>query len=193
MMKVKNIAMALCCSGLFVSVGALADNHTASIGYAQSKIEGFNKLNGINAQYRYEWDSPVSIIGSLSYMTGDDSYSELTEVSGGVIGYNGSFDVKYYSFLVGPAYRINDYVSLYALAGMAHIKVNEKISYFMLSSTPQSSEEYKSNKSAFAYGAGVVINPTDYLSVNIGYEGTQVKYNDNVTINGFNVGFGYRF
>lgn len=188
MMKMKSIAMALCCSGLLVSAGALADKQTVSLGYAQAKVESFKNLRGVNAQYRYEWESPLSIIGSFSYMQGDDSYSERVEAFGDISGYDVKTKVKYYSLLVGPAYRINDYVSLYALAGMAHTKVKDSTDYLT-----GYSESDNADKTSLAYGAGVTINPTDNLAVNIGYEGTRVKFNDNVTVNGFNVGVGYRF
>ncbi|HBV39601.1 MAG TPA: Ail/Lom family protein [Erwinia sp.] len=187
-MKVKVTALALLCSGLFISTGVMADNHTVSIGYAQSKVEDFKNIRGVNVQYRYEWDSPVSLIGSFSYMKGDDSYSEGSDGFDEDDWYKGKIDVKYYSFMAGPAYRINDYVSLYALAGMAHTKVDDKTTYFQ-----EFSEEYSESKTSFAYGAGVVINPTESLAVNIGYEGTRVKFSDDVAINGFNIGLGYRF
>lgn len=162
----------------------MADNHTVSLGYAQSKVQDFKNIRGVNAQYRYEWDSPVSVISSLTYMNGDDSNS-LRENGG---GYDGKADVKYYSLLAGPAYRFNDYVSFYALAGLAHTKIEDKTTYLT-----QYSEEYSGNKTSFAYGAGVAINPVENIAVNIGYEGTQVKYDENVSVNGFNLSVGYRF
>ena len=187
-MNIKVTAFALLCSGLFLSNSVFADSHTLSVGYAQSKIEDFKNIRGVNVQYRYEWNSPVSVIGSFSYMSGDDSYSERQEDFGDIDGYDGKIKVKYYSLLAGPAYRLNHYLSLYALAGLAHTKVNDKTTY-----TTGYSEEFDANKTSFAYGAGVVINPTDSLSVNIGYEGTRVKFNDDVALNGFNIGLGYRF
>lgn len=39
----------------------------------------------------------------------------------------------------------------------------------------------------------MVMNPSDTLSVNIGYEGTKASMDRNYSINGFNVGIGYRF
>ncbi|WP_380181004.1 Ail/Lom family outer membrane beta-barrel protein [Kalamiella sp. sgz302252] len=187
-MKLNITAMALLCSGLFASTGVLADNHTVSVGYAQSKVEDFKNIRGVNVQYRYEWDSPVSVIGSFSYMKGDDSYSEQVEAFDDVIGYKGKTEVKYYSLMAGPAYRINDYFSLYALAGMAHTKVEDKTTYLSYYT-----EEYSASKTSFAWGAGIAINPTDSLAINIGYEGTRVSFNDDVAINGFNIGLGYRF
>lgn len=51
-----------------MSGSRLADNHTLSAGYAQSKVQDFKNIKGVNLQYRYEWDSPVSVVvvpGSL--------------------------------------------------------------------------------------------------------------------------------
>lgn len=187
-MKFKISAIALLCTGLLTSTGVLADNHTVSIGYAQSKVENFKNIRGVNVQYRYEWDSPLSIIGSFSYMKGDNTYSESND--GGITNeYVSKVDAKYYSLLAGPGYRINDYVSLYALAGMAHTKLEDTTTWIT-----QYSENYSESKTSFAYAAGVIVNPVDYLSVSIGYEGTRVKYSESQhAINGFNVGIGYRF
>lgn len=188
-MKAKIATLALLCSALVAGNHALADQQTVSIGYAQSKVEDFKNLRGVNLQYRYEWDSPVSIIGSFSYLKGDQDFSERYTYGRNVYGYNGQAKVKYYSLMAGPAYRINDVVSLYGLVGVAHTKVDENVHYL-----GAYSESYGETNTSFAYGAGVVINPTETLAINAGYEGTRVKYNEmNYAINGFNIGIGYRF
>lgn len=167
-----------------ISTHASADKHTLALGYAQSQIKDFKSIRGMNIQYRYEWNSPVSIIGSFTYMAASETYS-LRENSS---GYDGKEDVNYYSLLAGPAYRINDYVSLYAVVGLAQIKAESKTTYLS-----HYSEKYKENATSVAYGAGVVFNPVENISVNIGYEGTRVKYDESILINGFNMGVGYRF
>ncbi len=86
------------------------------------------------------------------------------------------------------AIHINDYISFYGLIGVAHTKVDENVTF-----PGVYSEEYSENKTSFAYGAGVIVNPISNLSVSVGYEGTRVKYNEDVAINGFNIGIGYRF
>lgn len=187
MKKKTGYLLAAVAAGMF-SQAVQADSHTVSAGYAQSKVQDFKNLRGVNLQYRYEWDSPFSVVGSFSYMKADDSYSELDNYNGEVSGYTGRADVKYTSLLAGPAYRINDYVSLYALAGLAHTKVDDKTTW-----TGGYSEEYSSKKTSFAYGAGVAVNPVKNVAVNIGYEGTRVKYDDTVSVNGFNISVGYRF
>ncbi len=188
MMKAKIATLALFCAGTLASASALADNHTVSMGYAQSKVEGFKNIRGVNVQYRYEWDFPFSIIGSFSYMQGDDSYSYRTKSFGETTGYDTKIKLKYYSLLAGPAYRINDSVSLYALAGLAHTRVKERTVY-----SSQYAEDFNDKKNSYAYGAGVIINRTESLSVSVGYEGTRAKYYETVAINGFNIGVGYRF
>lgn len=69
-------------SSLLGSSCALADNHTLSLGYAQAKVQDFKNIRGLNMQYRYEWDSPVSIVGSATYMKGDEDYSDYGYDSG---------------------------------------------------------------------------------------------------------------
>ncbi|WP_254427558.1 Ail/Lom family outer membrane beta-barrel protein, partial [Salmonella enterica] len=57
-------------SVLVVNV-AQADTNAFSVGYAQSKVQDFKNIRGVNVKYRYEDDSPVSFISSLSYLYGD--------------------------------------------------------------------------------------------------------------------------
>lgn len=186
-MSRKVVIGCLLSSFIMISANASAsedNNHTVSLGYAQSKVQDFKNIRGVNAQYRYEWDSQVSFISSFTSMKGDDSYS-LRENSS---GYDSKINMKYYSLLAGPAYRIHDDISLYVLVGLAHTKIEEKTTYLT-----QYSEQYKGNATSIAYGAGIAINPIENISVNIGYEGTHTKYNENISINGLNLGVGYRF
>lgn len=156
---------------------AFAESHTVSLGYAQLKADDV-KLKGVNAQYRYEWDSPLSALVSSSYLTGNDRSDYRT-------GYE-NVDAKYFSLLAGPAYRINEYVSAYAIGGLAQTRTDyEEKSY---NGSYYSSE--KNNKTSFAYGVGAIFNATPNVSINIGYEGTKVSGNK---VNGFNIGAGYRF
>lgn len=182
----KTIIGCVLSSCVMLSSGAVANvnNHSVSIGYSQGKVQDFKNIRGVNVQYRYEWDSPLGVIGSLTYMKGDESYS----LGAGNNSYNGKIDMKYYSVLAGPSYRLNDYFSFYALAGLAHTSVEAEV---MMPTFYTGT--IKESKNSLAYGVGVSINPSDNLSVNLGYEGTSVKYIDNVSINGFNVGIGYHF
>ena len=55
------LKLSLLVAAVASSSSVFADNHTFSLGYAQTEVEGFTDLKGINAQYRYEWDSPFSL------------------------------------------------------------------------------------------------------------------------------------
>lgn len=185
---------------MFSSGALFAQNHTVSLGYAQGRVGDniIDTLRGINLQYRYEFDYNLSIVGSLSYLTHDYNESVIDDYH----KVRGSADTKYYSFLVGPGYRINNYFSLYALAGFAHTKADVKVKGHYTYSGKLVSRHYDSNSTNPAWGAGVLINPTNELSIYVGYEGSIVKIGDNkfnfnghnkFTYNGFNIGAGYRF
>lgn len=187
--KMKKISLAVCVAASLASGAALADNHTVSLGYAQSKVENFKNIRGVNAQYRYEWDSPLSVIGSFTYMSGDDDQKYYVDSD----SVKNHIDVKYYSLMAGPAYRINEYVSLYALGGVAHTKADVDTKWVNAGDGYTQKDSLSEKSTSFAYGAGVQFNPTDELAVNVGYEGTNADIDGSHSINGWNVGVGYRF
>ena len=187
--KMKKISLAVCVAASLASGAALADNHTVSLGYAQSKVENFKNIRGINAQYRYEWDSPLSVIGSFTYMSGDDDQKYYVDSD----SVKNHIDVKYYSLMAGPAYRINEYVSLYALGGVAHTKADVDTKWVNAGDGYTQKDSLSEKSTSFAYGAGVQFNTTDELAVNVGYEGTNADIDGSHSINGWNVGVGYRF
>lgn len=180
---IKNSVLVLTTTAaLLFSGSVLADNHTISAGFAESMVKDFKHIKGVNLQYRYEWDSPLSVIGSMTYMSGSDS----TTIEEFPITIKG--DVKYYSLLVGPAYRFNDYISAYVVGGISHSRNELEISF----DSERGSETYNSNN--FAYGAGFTINPVKNVAINVGYEGSRTKMDSTkMSVNGFNVGVGYRF
>ncbi|PHM64425.1 virulence membrane protein PagC [Xenorhabdus stockiae] len=204
---------------------AKADTQTFGIGYSNSQIStpANTYLDGVNIHYRYEWDSPVSIIGTFTHMRGNTNQVVQYTNSASEAHQNTLFEQpiafksKYFSLMVGPAYRINDYLSIYSLIGIAHVTNSaHKISIDTNDGSvgtgeanpaasggfdilPTSDETLKSNE--LAYGAGIEINPVKNFSVYLAYEVTRSKHaprgsrNEGVNnfINGFNVGVGYRF
>lgn len=181
----KNVTYSLilaCISG--VSINAMAADHTVSVGYAQIKADDFKNLKGVNLQYRYENQSPWGATVSTTFASAkEDTYYNSDEKE--------HAKVSYYSLLAGPTYRLNEYVSFYALAGFA----NTKTSYDHNNYAYNYSEHTSMKKTSFAYGAGAVVNPMENLSVYLGYEGTEFKGYENQTakLNGFNIGVGYKF
>ncbi len=191
----KKLCLALlACTTLGTTFTALADsNHTVSLGYAQSKIETGPTLKGVNAKYRYEWDSPISIITSLTYM--GRGLENTSQYANGEL--KNKRDYKYWSLAAGPAYRFNEFVSIYSLVGFNSnsLKIKSSTKRYRDGVSTSNSNDYKGH--SFMYGAGIVLNPMDKLSLELGYEGSSIKYDEyshkRYAVNGFNVGVGYRF
>lgn len=110
---------------------------------------------------------------------------------------NPRMQIAYYSFLAGPAYRLNDYISFYGLVGISHTKAKGDYEWRNSVGADESdgylSESVSKKSTDFAYAAGVIINPWGNMSVNIGYEGTKADIYGKHSVNGFTVGVGYRF
>ncbi|WP_112289051.1 Ail/Lom family outer membrane beta-barrel protein [Rahnella sp. AN3-3W3] len=167
---------------------AIAGEHSLSLGYAQSKVENFKNMPGMNLQYRYGWDSRLSTVVSFTALQndGDKNYD-------GFLGRKTDHvDAEYYSILVGPAYRVNDYVSTYAVLGMSHSKMERRFTQRFAGTGEDIN--YSNSDNFFAYGAGVIINIAEHFTMSGGYEGSQTKVEDqHRLISGFNIGIGYLF
>lgn len=176
-------------AGLIMSATAMADSHSISVGYAQSKVQNFKNMPGVNLQYRYEWDSPVSLLTSFTALQNDE------DESGNFMGIKTNDHVKaeYYSLIVGPAWRLNDYISLYALAGLSHSTMERNARDYDYYGHPERIN-FSDRSNAFAYGAGVIFNVTEHVTLNAGYEGSRTSVEaQKRSVNGVNVGMGYRF
>ena len=159
---------------LAVSAGtAVAATSTVTGGYAQSDMQGvMNKTNGFNLKYRYEQDNnPLGVIGSFTYTEKD-----RTE--------NGSYNKgQYYGITAGPAYRLNDWASIYGVVGVGYGKF-------------QQTENQGFNRSAstsdygFSYGAGMQFNPVENVALDFSYEQSRIR---NVDVGTWIAGVGYRF
>ncbi|QHM72848.1 Ail/Lom family outer membrane beta-barrel protein [Mixta intestinalis] len=190
----KKISLAILLAASTVSGSALADYQSLTVGYAQSKVEDFKNIRGVNLQYRYEFDDIVGVMASFSYMKNSDlkggkdkGYEQGIEFTR-----SRNADLKYYSFLVGPSFRLNDYISLYALGGLAYTKA-EVNNTWNISNFYEWETHSSKKSSAFAYGLGVIINPVEAISITLGYEGTETDFGQKYSVNGFNIGLGYNF
>ncbi len=173
---------------------AFARNQTITIGYAQSKIKYFKNIKGTHLQYHNELASPLGLLTSLTYLSGSENDSGIIHTDKSNLYYHSyNIKAKSYSLQIGPTYRMNSIASLYTTIGINHIKIkiksDEQIAGIFYASNYSSEKE-----TSFAYGTGIIINPITQLSLNIGYEGTRAKLDDNnINIHGFNFGIGYRF
>lgn len=175
-------------SCLISSSAAMAESQTVSIGYAQSKLHKYHNIRGVNIQYRYETNTPVGLLASATYLSG--SKDRMDTYGGG--SQKVDKDIKSYSIQVGPVFRVNSLASLYSTVGVSRTKIKQEDT--MSFEQESFSQETSNHTTAFAYGAGVIINPTSKLSINAGYEGSRATfYGYHEKLNGFNVGVGYRF
>ena len=159
---------------LAVSTGtAVAATSTVTGGYAQSDYQGvMNKANGFNLKYRYEQDNnPLGVIGSFTYTEKDRSE-------------NGAYNKgQYYGITAGPAYRLNDWASIYGVVGVGYGKFQQ---------TENQSESRTASNSdyGFSYGAGLQFNPIQDVALDVGYEQSRIR---SVDVGIWSVGVGYRF
>ncbi|ADP11499.1 virulence membrane protein [Erwinia sp. Ejp617] len=180
-MKVKVMAVVLAFSALQASLLAHADSHALSFGYAQSRVQDFQNLRGVNVKYRYEPNFLLGVITSFSYVSAGGN--EFDSSSWRITYYDDPVTVKYYSLLIGPAYRMNNSVSLYAVGGLGNGKSDLTHNYRHTHYT--NTEHTANNTTSFAYSAGVQINPLENIAIDISHKKSK--------INGFSVGISYHF
>ncbi|MDC9593201.1 Ail/Lom family outer membrane beta-barrel protein [Xenorhabdus sp. IM139775] len=179
-----------------LSMFALAANahekHTISIGYAQSSMgSDFEKdSKGTNLKYRYEFNDHWGIMGSFT-ITNQKANGSMSGLGATV---NGSQDITYRSWMAGPSYRFNEYVSAYALLGAAEyhdfmtVSTTSRNTYAGIARTTTGSKT--TNETAATYSAGLQFNPIPNIAVDVSYE----RANFDVAKTGtWTIGVGYRF
>lgn len=124
---------------------AVAATSTVTGGYAQSDAQGVaNKMSGFNLKYRYEQDdNPLGVIGSFTYTEKDRT--------NGAGDYNKG---QYYGITAGPAYRLNDWASIYGVVG---------VGYGKFQTTDYPTYKHDTSDYGFSYGAGLQFNPMEML------------------------------
>ncbi|MDY0970301.1 outer membrane protein OmpX [Siccibacter turicensis] len=162
---------ALAAAVLAVSAGtAVAATSTVSGGYAQSDYQGVaNKAGGFNLKYRYEDDvNPLGWIGSFTYTQKTDDRFDSHNKN------------QYYGLTAGPAYRLNDWASIYGVVGVGYGKYQSNDYPFH-----DSVSDY-----GFSYGAGMQFNPVENVALDFSYEQSRIR---NVDVGTWIAGVGYRF
>ncbi|WP_029687226.1 outer membrane protein OmpX [Tatumella saanichensis] len=157
---------------LAVSAGSAMAQSTITGGYAQSDYQGVaHKANGFNLKYRYEDGSnPLGWIGSFTYTEKDNNTSDT---------YNKG---QYYGVTAGPAFRLNDWASIYGVVGIGAGR------YQHINQTDYNKTGFKDV--GFSYGAGMQFNPIDNFAVDVGYEQSRIR---NVDVGTWIAGVGYSF
>jgi len=168
---------ALACLVALGSSSAFAGTSTVTGGYAQGDLQGVvNKANGFNLKYRYEQDSnPLGVIGSFTYIT-KNAYDNGDD-------YNKS---QYYGITAGPAYRLNDWASIYGVVGIGYGKFQSNVD----SSSTDLRQKNDSSDVGFSYGAGLQFNPIQNVALDFSYEQSRIR---SVDVGTWIAGVGYSF
>lgn len=136
---------------------AVAATSTVTGGYAQSDAQGVaNKMSGFNLKYRYEQDdNPLGVIGSFTYTEKDRT--------NGAGDYNKG---QYYGITAGPAYRLNDWASIYGVVG---------VGYGKFQTTDYPTYKHDTSDYGFSYGAGLQFNPMENVALDFSYEQSRIR------------------
>ena len=185
----KQLLSTLFIAGLFSATTTQAheniklDKTTLSAGYAQIKPEGQNPMHGSSISLRQELNQQFGIV-----VTGTYAQKEY-DLNKPVKEFLKDVNTRYYSVMVGPTLRLNDFVSIYGTAGISQIQ--------MKNLNGQEIKKERVKKNAFSWGAGLMINPVDMVSISIGYENSRYKIKElsdsRTVIDGFIANIGYRF
>lgn len=190
------------CTSLIIPASALADDHSISVSYIRSNMlnEGHSephegrRLDGFNIKYRYEWASPLSLLGSFSFMNAN--LNETHSVS--CLTYTQArYQYSLFSLTAGLAWRFNEFLSLYELLGINYDNLHvDAQQYYKQSGNRQANTQNSIHwrKASIAYGGGLQINPVQNIVVDIGYEASRYKGEGmRISRNAWLIGVGYRF
>lgn len=170
---------------------------------ASGHADSYNDLRGFNLKYRYEITDTWGVIASVSHASqeykGNLNASKPVKPGSTSMTYawpstqaDSSVKARYLAVMAGPTYRLNDYVSGYAMLGGASARVE----YVLNGRLNVAGESYRGslngnqNKTSLAYGVGLQFNPVKYITVDVAYEGSG---SGDWKTSGFNVGLGYKF
>ncbi|MGM7904045.1 outer membrane protein OmpX [Yersinia enterocolitica] len=175
MNKIACLSAVAACVLAVTAGSAFAGQSTVSGGYAQSDYQGVaNKSSGFSLKYRYEWsDSQLGYITSFTH-TEKSSFGDSASV------YN---KAQYNAITAGPAYRINDWASVYGLVGVGYGRFSQN--YPTSASDKNSTSDY-----GFTYGAGMQFNPMQNVALDVSYEQSRIR---NVDVGTWVAGVGYTF
>jgi len=198
-------------AGLSANVFAKQGDSTLSLGYVHSdlKYSGSHKfsddakaepitlekrerhISGINVKYRYELTDNWGAIASFTHAQKSGLLTDLN-VAGkdhkATDGASAHYKLQYNSLMIGPTYRVNDWVSVYGTVGVGNGRVNATA----YENVPGVKDGYRhsENKYAVAWSAGVQVNPMEQLAVDLSFEQSKPG---NLEANNVVLGLGYTF
>lgn len=199
--KLINIITALSCI-FCMNAKALyiPDRATMLFGYEHGSIEGYGSLHGPNFKMIYEPESMFGIVGSLTalknFWDDTDEFHNEKDINGRRIRVKtdkkATQDTEYYSAMFGPSLRINDLLTVYGAFGLYHLRMDKPLLHDKVTNKAVRNGSHSFNNVAF--GAGVILNVTDTLTLAAGYEGAPAEKNqDYNSLNAASLSVGYHF
>ena len=181
-------------TGVLFTLPVNAARHSVSLGYTGAKVAGLNNLKGVNLKYRYEWNSPLSVIASASYLKSNTHVERYTQT----LSYERETRVREYSFLAGPAWRFNEFFSIYGQAG---ISVNKTETHWLNLFIPPLNRRQldyiyhdQSRSTVPVISLGTQINPLKNIVLDLSYDVSRPKVlGQTKTYRSFTAGAGVTF
>lgn len=180
-------------AGVVGNMPVNAARHSVSLGYTGAKVADLNNLQGLNLKYRYEWNSPLSVIASASYLK-STTYDERNSPN---LSYGRETRVREYSLLAGPAWRFNEFFSVYGQAGVTINKT--EVNWLSVSAPPlYRGMNYMSHKKSRStvpmISLGTQINPLNPIVLDLSYDIARQKVSgESKTFSSFSLGAGVAF
>ncbi|WP_337037005.1 Ail/Lom family outer membrane beta-barrel protein [Pantoea agglomerans] len=201
-MLLRKASLALLTSTILCTC-AMADDTdvtpTMSFGYQRGHINDFGEIQGGNFRFQYETSSPWGFMGTVSAMK-KNWQNANTKCRKNDTACREKYNAKhrldrnavYYSALMGPTYRISDKLSVFALGGISHTKVDNPLNYEDINRMSSSSGSSSSNH--FAYSTGLTFDATRHLALTAGFEGSQAAFTSKKhDVKSAIINVGYRF
>lgn len=197
---IKMIAALACVFCMTAKAVYIPDRATMLFGYEYGSIEGYGSLHGPNFKMIYEPESVFGIVGSLTALRNiwdnTDEFHNEKNINGKRIRVKtdkkATQDTKYYSAMFGPSFRINDFLTVYGTFGLYHLRMDKPLIHDPVTNKIGRNGSHSYNNVAF--GAGVILNVTDTLTLAAGYEGALAEKNqDYHSLNAASLSMGYHF
>ena len=153
--------------------------------YADASVRGHDgkgkSPQGMSIRYRYEITDEIGVITSFTWvrsMTNAQAFIDINpgdesrEVKNPAASARTDIRANYWSLLSGPSWRFNEYLSVYAMAGMGVAKVTTdlKINDNLNHGADSFSESKSTKKTALAWAAGAQFNLNESVAMDVAYE-----------------------
>ncbi|MCD3872254.1 Ail/Lom family outer membrane beta-barrel protein [Escherichia coli] len=155
--------------------------------YENATVRGYEGKDknpqGINIKYRYEITDHFGVITTFTWtrsMTNSQTFIDVQpadhtrNIKNPAASARTDIRASYWSLLAGPSWRFNDYISVYAMAGMgvANVTTDLKINDNLNHGADSFSESSSTKKTSLAWAAGAQFNLNESVTLDVAYEGS---------------------